>query len=94
MDCDNCKFRSETCLCELSKDEDDCPLALFYDYQDCVIGIDTNDKVVLSYEKMVLLLADEENIEIKDAKNFVDFNLVRLLDYTKTPIIIMYEKGE
>ena len=54
MDCDNCKFRSETYLCELSKDEDNCPLSLFYDYQDCVIGVSTNDKVILSYEKMAI----------------------------------------
>lgn len=51
VDCDECEFRSEVCLCELSDNDEICPLGLFYDFQSCVVGIDTERRPVLSYEK-------------------------------------------
>jgi len=91
VDCDECEFRSEVCLCELSENESDCPLGLFYDFQSCVIGIDTERRPVLSYEKMVLLVSDIENLTVDESKDYIDFNVVRLLDFSNQKIIIMYE---
>ena len=40
---------------------------------------------------MVLCLALENNVEINDSKEFIDYNLIRILDGYKTKPIIMYE---
>lgn len=92
VDCDECEFRSEVCLCELSDNDETCPLGLFYDFQSCVVGVDTERRPVLSYEKMVLLVADIEKFSIETARDYVDFNVVRLLDCSEQSVVIMHER--
>ena len=92
VDCDDCEFRSDVCLCKLSENDDTCPLGLFYDFQSCVVGTDTERRPVLSYEKMVLLVAENENLTVEESKDYIDFNVIKMLDYGQSSVIIMYER--
>lgn len=90
VDCDDCKFRCEDCLCEISDNEDDCPLANLSEFDDCVIGLTFDKTPILSYEKIILKISLAFSLTIKESEEFVDFNHIRLLDTYKTKPIIMY----
>ena len=91
VDCDECRFRCIDTLCEISENDDDCPLANLSEFDSCVIGLTFDKTPILSYKEMVLQLAIENNVEINDSKEFIDYNLIRILDGYKTKPIIMYE---
>lgn len=91
VDCDECRFRCIDNLCEISENEDACPLANLSEFNSCVVGL-TFDKIpILSYKKMVLLMATENNVSIKDASEFIDYNHIRALETFETKPIIIYE---
>ena len=90
VDCDACRFRTMNCLCEISENDEDCPLANLSDFNSCVIGLTFEKTPILSYSKMVSYLAEENNVSINDSMEFIDYNLIRALDAYKTKPIIMY----
>ena len=89
--CKGCRFICSNNLCEISENQDDCPLANLSEFNNCVIGL-TFDKIpILSYKKMVLNLAMKMELCIIDAEELIDYNYIRGLDGYKTKPIIMYE---
>lgn len=91
VDCDICNFRTLTCLCEISENEDDCPLANLSEFSDCVVGLTFDKTPILSYKRIVMSVAMENNSNIRDAKEIVDYNYIPILENYKTKPIIMYE---
>ena len=90
--CDECIFRTETCLCEISENDEDCPLGLGLDiFSDCVIGLTYEKYPILSYEKMLDKIMEVEDLDMEDAICYLDFNVIRQYDYNKSKAIIMYE---
>lgn len=66
----------------------------FPDFNDeCIIGIDTNGRVVYNYEKMVAQLL-EEGMDDIEAIDYLEYNTIRSLPYidyqteNKAPIIV------
>lgn len=63
----------------------DCP-----DYDDAIIGVTTDDRVVYSYDLMVKQLMKDENWTEEEAVEWIEYNTVRALDYMgdNAPIIV------
>ena len=60
-----------------------------YAYDNSIIGVSTDGRVVYSYEKMVGELVKDEGISEMEAMEWIDYNTVRALPYggQNTPII-------
>lgn len=60
-------------------------------YDDAVIGMDTNDKLIYSYGKIADLLVSTGNLTYEEACEYIDFNIIRSLPYMgeKAPIVMM-----
>lgn len=65
--------------------------AQFDDYIPAIVGITTGDRIVYSYEKIVLLLMERDGMSDEDAREFVDYNVVRTLPYMENAPVIVYE---
>lgn len=65
----------------------DCP-----DYDDAIVGVTTDDRVVYSYDLMVKQLMKEMNCSYEDAVEWIEYNTVRALDYMgdDAPIIVTF----
>lgn len=65
-----------------------------FGYNDAIIGIDTDNRVVYDYSKMVDWLIKEEGFSDQDAIEWIDYNTIRALPYIdnqtngKAPIIM------
>ena len=61
-----------------------------YDYETAVIGVDTEGRVVYSFEKMVKYLIDNEKMTEEEAIERIEYNTIRALPYmgNKAPIIV------
>lgn len=77
-------------LCDASFED----VVYFPDFgEECLIGIDTNDRAVYSFEKMVDHLI-AEGMDDVDAIEYIDYNTIRALPYIdnqtggKAPIIM------
>ena len=76
-------------LCDMGFDES---AVLGEEYNDAIIGVSTDGRVVYSYEKMVESLTSTDDISEEDAIEWIDFNPVRALPYYgETSPIIMHE---
>ena len=62
-------------------------------YDNSIIGISDDDRVVYSYDSMVRELAEEDGIGLEDAEDFVSYNTIRALSYIsdKNKPIVVYE---
>lgn len=60
-------------------------------FDDAVIGIDINDRLVYSYSKIADLMVATGNVDCEEACEFIDFNIIRGLPYLgdRAPIIMM-----
>lgn len=59
-------------------------------YDDALIGIDTNNRLVYDYNKMVEWLVTNEDCTEEDAADWIDYNTIRALPYIDNAPIIMY----
>lgn len=60
-------------------------------FDDAVIGIDTNERLVYSYSKIADILVATGNVDCEEACDYIEFNIVRSIPYwgEKAPIIMM-----
>ena len=62
------------------------------DYDDAIIGVDENGRVIYSYEMMAKCLMKEDGMSYEEACEFIDYNTIRALPYASSmgvrPIVI------
>ena len=92
VNCDECEFRSESVLCEISENEDTCPLANLDDFSSCVVGLTFDKTPIISYNKMVEYLSDVEDASIEESKAIIDYNHIAILETFGTKPIIMHDR--
>lgn len=65
---------------------------VFYNhsYDNSIIGITTDDRVVYSFDKMVYEYMQDEECSMQDAIDWIEYNTIRALPYMgdNSPIII------
>lgn len=61
-------------------------------YDNSIIGITTDGRVVYCFEKMVKELSEEENISIQEAVEWIETNTIIMLPYLNPAPVIMFEK--
>ena len=61
-------------------------------YDDAIVGVTTDDRIVYSYEKMVEQLMQEMGCERIDAIDWLEYNTVRALSYmgNDAPVIVTF----
>ena len=68
--------------------------ALVFDnasYDNSIVGVTTDNRVVYDYEKMILEFMKDENCSYDDAVDWIEFNTIRSLPYAgEYAPIIMY----
>ena len=77
-------------ICELGHDQ-----AIVFDnpdYDNAIIGITTNGKVVYDYSKMIESLMAQDNISYEEAIDFIDYNTIRVIPYAGEYAPIIMEK--
>ena len=59
-------------------------------FDDAIIGIDTDDRLVYSYDVMVETLMERDGMSDEEAADFISYNTIRALPYMGSykPIII------
>lgn len=62
-------------------------------YDDAIIGITTDDRVVYSFYGMVESLMKSEGMSYEEAKEFIEYNAVRSLPYEENAPVIVIEFG-
>ena len=71
------------------------PEALLFDnpsYDNSIIGISHNGRIIYSFEKMIEELCKEDNIEQDEAIDFISYNTERSIPYAgENAPIIMYD---
>ena len=63
-------------------------------YDNAIIGISTDDRIIYSYDKLLDVLQNEYDFTFEDAISHIDFNIIRSLDYNENSPIIMYDDDE
>ena len=72
-------------------EENDVQILLFSspDYENSIMGISSDNRVIYDYDKMVEDLMTNENLSEIDAIEFIEYNTIRSLAYyEKSPIIL------
>ena len=64
------------------------------DYDSAIIGVDSNDKVVYDYDKMVKHLMENDGMTYEEAVEFIDFNTIRAIPYFPDGPAVMYPLGD
>lgn len=71
------------------------PEALLFDnpsYDNSIIGISHNGRIIYSFEKMIEELCKEDNVEQDEAIDFISYNTERAIPYAgENAPIIMYD---
>ena len=63
-----------------------------FSYEDAIVGITTENKVVYSFSKMVEWLMKTENFTYEDSVEWIEYNTIRALPYYgQDAPIIMYD---
>ena len=59
-------------------------------YDNSIVGVTTDNRVVYDYDKMILELMEDEGCRYDDAVDWIEFNTIRSLPYAgdKAPIIM------
>lgn len=77
---------------ELLEDLDYEDLVVFEnpDYDDAIIGVSHDDRVVYDYDKMLKHLIEYEGMSVEEAADFISYDTIRSLSYTgsEAPIVM------
>lgn len=60
------------------------------EYNDAIVGITDDGRVVYDYNLMIECLMEADGIEYDEAMEFVEYNTIRACDYMENPPIIMH----
>lgn len=63
-------------------------------YDEAIIGIDSNERVVYDFDKMAECLMKEDGMSYEDAIEFIEYNTIRSLPYMPNSPIVMYGLDE
>lgn len=63
-------------------------------YDEAIIGIDSNERVVYDFDKMAECLVEEDGMSYEDAIEFIEYNTIRALPYKPNSPIVMYGLDE
>lgn len=69
------------------------------DYDDAIIGVSHDDRVIYDYDKMIDHLVNKEHISVEDAADFISYDTIRSLSYAggNAPIVMFgieqYQEG-
>lgn len=60
------------------------------DYDDAIIGVSHDDRVIYDYDKMIAHLMDKESMSIEEAADFISYDTIRSLSYSgpEAPIVM------
>jgi len=72
----------------------DLPSSRTPDYDDAIIGVDSDGHVVYDFDKMVEHLMREDGMEYEDAVEFIEYNTIRALPYIPNHPVVMYNLNE
>ena len=65
------------------------------DFDDAIIGVTDDSRIVYDYDKMVESLARQDSITELEAIEFIDYNTLRAIPYAgEYAPIVMYRLGE
>lgn len=67
--------------------------ALVFDntsYDNSIVGVTTDNRVVYDYDKMILELMEDEGWNYDDAVDWIDYNTIKSLPYAgeKAPVVM------
>lgn len=62
------------------------------DFDDAIIGVTTDDRVVYDYDLMIESLAKRDNMPLDEAQEFIDYNTVRTIPYMPNAPVIMIKQ--
>lgn len=62
------------------------------DFDDAIVGITTDDRVVYDYDLMIESLAKKDSMSLDEAQEFIDYNTVRTLPYMPNAPVIMIKQ--
>jgi len=59
-------------------------------YDNSIVGVTTDNRVVYDYDKMIAELMEDEGMSYDDAVDWIDYNTIRSLPYAgeKAPIVM------
>lgn len=59
-------------------------------YDNSIVGVTTDNRVVYDYDKMIAELMEDEGWDYDDAVDWIDYNTIRSLPYAgeKAPIVM------
>ena len=61
------------------------------DYDDAIIGISHDDRVIYDYDKMIEHLITHEDMTYEEAADFISYNTIRFIPYAgENAPIVMY----
>lgn len=61
------------------------------DYDDAIIGISHDDRVIYDYDKMIAHLMEHEDMTDEEAADYISYNTIRSIPYTgEYAPIVMY----
>ena len=61
------------------------------DYDDAIIGISHDDRVIYDYDKMIAHLMDHEDMTDEEAADYISYNTIRSIPYAGAYApIVMY----
>lgn len=64
-------------------------------FDDAIIGITNEDRVVYDFDKLVEALVMNENMKLDEAQEYIEYNVIRALPYMKEQApIILYSLSE
>lgn len=70
------------------------------DYDEAIIGVSHDDRVIYDYDKMIEHLVNKEHMSIEDAADFISYDTIRSLSYrgADAPIVMfgisIYQEGQ
>ena len=70
-----------------------CETAYVFDnpsYDNAIIGVSDDGRVVYDFEMMIKCLMEEENMSEIDASDFIGYNSIRSAAYVQNGPIVMY----
>ena len=59
-------------------------------YDEAIIGVSHDDRVIYDYDKMLAYLTDKENMSVEEAADFISYDTIRSLSYRgpEAPIVM------
>lgn len=69
------------------------------DYDNAIIGVSHDDRVIYDYDKMIEYLVNTEHISVEEAADFISYDTMRALPYAgeNAPIVMFgieqYQEG-